>query len=382
MSHRMRPTSLGARPAWAALVLGLGAVVAGCGGSMQQVQGAQFDLSGNETSVADNYKQQEPREADAQTRCQYWSRRAVEAQGPQTIGILRWPPGSFPTLISWANAKRQQACGKFQAQQQAERAPPVITASAHDAVIEIDIKKNAQPLANTMVTVQVGPMALPSRHLETATGPDGHATVDLSGVEAHRDLIQSPRATLSCMGCIGNVTVNLSTLPIMAKWQADSDAADAQKKAADDQRRAEAAQRAQQLQAEASAEQAQEAAQCKKGDNAACLRQAVRNARQVRVKDVLVDGPSLKGTVVVLRNVIVRPADANSGFVIDFEDGELSQNELSLEVPSDAPRDAKLAWMRLPSPVAVVPQMMGLVTMSFGKPALLLLATSGGAAMR
>lgn len=83
----------------------------GCGsGAIKQVRGANFDLSGKENGIADEYEQQEPKAADAGQKCVYWQEREQNAQGSHTIGILNWPSDYFGTLRSWVTAKKDEAC--------------------------------------------------------------------------------------------------------------------------------------------------------------------------------------------------------------------------------------------------------------------------------
>jgi hypothetical protein len=96
-----------------------------CGGAQRQAQGAQFDLNGQEESLAAQYTREDPVQAGPASRCQYWSRRSSEAGQGHVMGILRWPPNHFVTLSAWAQAKQREAC----AAAAAAARPPEITGS-------------------------------------------------------------------------------------------------------------------------------------------------------------------------------------------------------------------------------------------------------------
>ncbi len=225
----------------AALVVALPA----CGGSIRQVQGAQFELGGTETKLADRYAQQEPsRTNGAEARCQYWSRRERDAQMPQQVGMFLWRAGSFPTLIAWTNAKRQQSCSEAQAQVRAqqqrqvvqqeqekariaeEQAPPKILATPHDSIVDVLITKHAKPVVNVVFTVQVGALGAENGRFQGTTGADGRASVDISGVTATRELVASPWLTVTCSGATVG-PVDLKALPLFAQWASDVESREA-----------------------------------------------------------------------------------------------------------------------------------------------------------
>ncbi len=113
-----------------AILLGLvlASLAAACGGSMRQVQGARFELNGQEDTLADEYTQADPLKAAPEARCQYWSGRAEEAgQGRQRQlmgGLVVVNPGApqvMVTLRAWAQAKQAEVCrGHLKHEQQSD----------------------------------------------------------------------------------------------------------------------------------------------------------------------------------------------------------------------------------------------------------------------
>jgi hypothetical protein len=83
----------------------------GCGGgSLREVRGATYELSGTETQIADRYDAQDPKLADLGTRCQYWQNMRNDARRPHAIGVLVWQPDHFPNLQAWTDAHAQDVC--------------------------------------------------------------------------------------------------------------------------------------------------------------------------------------------------------------------------------------------------------------------------------
>jgi hypothetical protein len=95
----------------------------GCGGGMQrELKGATFDLSSKEAGLADEYEREEPRRADAKTRCDYWTKRSEEAATSHLIGIFQYSPEHFVNLRAWTEAEKADTCGAAKAEADAKAA--------------------------------------------------------------------------------------------------------------------------------------------------------------------------------------------------------------------------------------------------------------------
>jgi hypothetical protein len=99
----------------------LGALACG-GGTQVQARGAAFALSSKEIGLATEYERGDPRPADAQERCDYWTKRREDANGNHVIGLFSWPPSYFEGLRAWTEAKKGEACDAAKADADAKAA--------------------------------------------------------------------------------------------------------------------------------------------------------------------------------------------------------------------------------------------------------------------
>ncbi len=89
------------------------------------------------------------------------------------------------------------------------------TVPAHSSKVAGDFHAcDAAPVSDAHVVALVG-----SNRVEATTGPNGHATVDLSSVIPTNELLRTPTAHVRRIGG-ETVDVDLSTSPIVAKWKA------------------------------------------------------------------------------------------------------------------------------------------------------------------
>ncbi len=94
-----------------------------CSSSTQlQVRGATFELSSKEIGLANQYDREDPHAADAQARCDYWTKRREDANGNHLVGLFSWPPEYFWHLRAWADAKKAEACDLAKAEADANAA--------------------------------------------------------------------------------------------------------------------------------------------------------------------------------------------------------------------------------------------------------------------
>jgi hypothetical protein len=97
--------------------------VCACGGGVpRRVNGVTFELSNKEVGLADAYERDEPGTADAQARCDYWTKRREDAGGNHLVGIFSWPPEYFRTLRAWTDARKSEACDVAKAEGDAREA--------------------------------------------------------------------------------------------------------------------------------------------------------------------------------------------------------------------------------------------------------------------
>jgi hypothetical protein len=99
---------------------------------MRQVRGAKYELSGLEMNLVTQYENQDPRTADSQAQCGYWTSRASEAGQSHQIGVLVWPAEYFTRLVAWAQAKSAEPC--LAAARALEKGEPVDRAAEAAAV--------------------------------------------------------------------------------------------------------------------------------------------------------------------------------------------------------------------------------------------------------
>jgi hypothetical protein len=146
------------RAAWRrGLAVAVTLSIFGCGGgSLRQVRGATFDLSGKETDVAEEYEQQEPKSAGVKARCEYWTRRVSDARGSHQIGVLVWPSEYFNTLRAWVAAKKDQACAAAEAESERDKNEKQAIEAKREATerwhrVEEEEAKKARETANAEV---------------------------------------------------------------------------------------------------------------------------------------------------------------------------------------------------------------------------------------
>jgi hypothetical protein len=209
-----------------------------CGGSLREVQGASYDLSGNESSVADRFEQEEPKAASASARCDYWQRRTYDAMRPQAIGMFIWPSDAFPTLRQWTGAKRDVVCAVHA---KTDAQPDGLAVAVHvdgdNIMASVQTKMKCrqtrldsdgqilpqqpdwQPCeARPLVGANVRLVFDDAQEVKATTDKIGYATFQLALVRWSDDALKSGKAQIALPDGV-RTPVSLDALPQYAQWQ-------------------------------------------------------------------------------------------------------------------------------------------------------------------
>jgi hypothetical protein len=141
---------------------------------------------------------------------------ASDASTRHTVGYVLLGTAILPTAALVYNAIRAHD------DRTVERVAPLLTPAEWRAC-------GAKPMADEEVVATIG-----STTLQGTTGPDGHATIDVSSVQPAPGIVHDHRVTIRRAGS-EDAMVDLESMPVFATWKASVEAAEAQERQERDQ---------------------------------------------------------------------------------------------------------------------------------------------------